>query len=53
VIAQDGRSQWASNVGVRDTRIAGVVMSRNATLVTRNLKNFDDLDIALVIPWKD
>jgi toxin FitB len=41
------------NVGVRDTQIAGIVMSRNATLATRNLKDFDDLDIALVNPWKD
>ena len=40
-------------VAAHDTQIAGIVMSRNATLATRNVKDFDDLDIALVDPWKD
>jgi predicted nucleic acid-binding protein len=40
-------------VGVLDTQIAGIVMSRNATLATRNVKDFDDLDMPLVNPWED
>ena len=39
------------NVGVRDTQIAGIAMSRNATLATRNTRHFDDLGIPLVDPW--
>jgi predicted nucleic acid-binding protein len=41
------------NIGTRDTQIAGIVMSRNATLATRNTRDFDDLDIALANPWED
>lgn len=41
------------NIGVRDTQIAGIVMSRNATLATRNTRHFDDLDIPLVDPWSN
>ena len=40
-------------VDAHDTQIAGIVMSRNAKLATRNVKDFDDLDIALVNPWAD
>ncbi len=38
-------------VDVRDTQIAGIVVSRHATLATRNFKDFDDLDVAVVNPW--
>jgi predicted nucleic acid-binding protein len=41
------------NIDTRDTQIAGIVMSRNATLATRNVRDFDDLDIELVNPWGD
>jgi toxin FitB len=41
------------NIDTRDTEIAGIIMSRNATLATRNTRDFDDLDIALVNPWGD
>ncbi|MEO4000715.1 type II toxin-antitoxin system VapC family toxin [Mesorhizobium sp. CAU 1732] len=40
-----------TNKETRDTQIAGIVMSRRATLATRNVKDFSDLDIALVNPW--
>jgi len=35
----------------RDTMIAGIVLSRHATLATRNIRDFDDLSAALVDPW--
>lgn len=35
----------------RDTQIAGIVAARNAVFATRNVKDFDDLDIGLVDPW--
>ena len=47
------RRTVGSTVATHDTQIAGIVMSRNATLATRNLRDFDDLDIALVNPWED
>jgi predicted nucleic acid-binding protein len=46
------RTPRGRNVGTRDTQIAGIVTSRKATLATRNIKDFDDLDIALVNPWE-
>jgi toxin FitB len=36
-----------------DTQIAGIVTSRRATLATRNVKDFDDLDVPLVNQWQD
>jgi predicted nucleic acid-binding protein len=45
------RLQGGINKETRDTQIAGIVMSRRATLATRNVKDFDDLDIGLVDPW--
>lgn len=34
-----------------DLMIAGIARSRGATLATRNLRDFDGCDIALVDPW--
>lgn len=39
------------NIGTLDTQIAGIVASRRAVLATRNRRDFEDLDIALVDPW--
>lgn len=38
-------------IEMRDTLIAGIVVSRRAELATRNLRHFDDLEIAVVDPW--
>jgi len=40
------------NIGARDTQIAGIVVSRGASLATRNLKDFSDLKIGLLNPWQ-
>jgi predicted nucleic acid-binding protein len=40
-------------IGVRDTEIAGIAISRRATLATRNVGDFDDLEIPVVNPWTD
>jgi predicted nucleic acid-binding protein len=40
------------NIGARDTQIAGIVVSRGASLATRNLKDFSDLKIGLLSPWE-
>ncbi len=39
------------NVAVPDTQIAGIALSRKATLATRNVRDFKDLNIPLVDPW--
>lgn len=39
------------NKETRATQIAGIVSSRRATLATRNVKDFEDLAIALTNPW--
>lgn len=36
-----------------DAQIAAICRSVEATLATRNTKDFGDLDIALVNPWND
>ena len=42
----DGRA-----VGVEDTLIAGIAISRKATLATRNVRHFADLDVPVIDPW--
>jgi len=36
---------------LRDTMIAGIVLSRHATLATRNVSHFDDISALLIDPW--
>jgi predicted nucleic acid-binding protein len=38
-------------VELRDTMIAGIVLSRHATLATRNTRHFDDLSVEVINPW--
>lgn len=38
-------------VDFRDTQIAGIALSRRATLATRNDRHFSDLAIKVVNPW--
>ena len=45
------RERAGRPVDVRDTWIAGIVVSRQAALATRNTRHFEDLDLALVNPW--
>ena len=44
---RDGRP-----VDMRDTQIAGIVISRRAKLATRNVKHFADLTAEVVNPWE-
>jgi toxin FitB len=36
---------------LRDTMIAGIVLSCHATLATRNTSHFDDLSVRVINPW--
>jgi toxin FitB len=38
-------------VDIRDTQIAGIALARHATLATRNVRHFADLEISIVDPW--
>jgi predicted nucleic acid-binding protein len=37
---------------MRDTQIAGIALTRRATLATRNLRHFRDLKVPVVDPWQ-
>jgi predicted nucleic acid-binding protein len=39
------------NVDIGDTQIAGIAAARRATLATRNVRHFEDMDIPVVNPW--
>ncbi len=45
------RQKAGRPVDIRDTQIAGIVISRRATLATRNLRHFDDLPTPVLNPW--
>lgn len=47
------RRQSGRPVDLRDTLIAGIVVARRATLATRNVKHFGDLDVPVVDPWEE
>jgi predicted nucleic acid-binding protein len=38
---------------LRDTLIAGIVISRKAELATRNVRHFQDLEVSVIGPWQD
>ena len=45
------RQKSGRPVDMRDTQIAGIVLSRHAALATRNVRHFVDLKISIVDPW--
>jgi predicted nucleic acid-binding protein len=45
------RRKAGRTTDVRDIEIAGIAVSRKATLATRNVRHFDDLDVRVVNPW--
>ena len=45
------RQKSGRRVDMRDTQIAGIALSRRATLATRNVRHFVDLNISIVDPW--
>ncbi len=46
------RQKAGRSVDMRDTQIAGIALARRATLATRNVRHFQDLDVPIVDPWK-
>src|SRR4051812_36113420 len=50
VLAAD-RVRRGEIVEMRDTMIAGIVMTQGAEFATRNIRHFRDLDVTLTNPW--
>ena len=46
------RERNGKSIDMRDTQIAGMVISRRAQSATRNIKHFSDLHIDVVNPWE-
>ncbi len=46
-----GRQKAGRPIDMRDTQIAGIALARHATLATRNVRHFTDLNIPVVDPW--
>ena len=46
------RKKAGRPVDFRDTQIAGIALSRRATLATRNTRHFHDLRVPVVDPWQ-
>jgi predicted nucleic acid-binding protein len=45
------RQRAGKPVDMRDTQIAGIAVARRATLATRNVRHFADLEVPVVDPW--
>jgi hypothetical protein len=45
------RRQGGRPIEIRDALIAGIASARRATVATRNVRHFVDLEITLVDPW--
>ncbi|MGH6784452.1 MAG: type II toxin-antitoxin system VapC family toxin [Sphingomicrobium sp.] len=47
------RQRAGRSVDLRDTQIAGIALTRRATLATRNQRHFQDLNVPVVDPWQE
>ena len=45
------RQRAGRSIDMRDTQIAGIVLTRHATLATRNVRHFADFTVTVVDPW--
>ena len=45
------RQKAGRTVDMRDTQIAGIALTRRATIATRNTRHFSDLHVPVVDPW--
>lgn len=45
------RQRKGRPVEIRDVQIAGIALARKATLATRNIRHFTDLDVPVIDPW--
>jgi len=47
------RKRQGRSIEIRDTLIAGIVLSRRAELATRNIRHFSDLDVPVIDPFAE
>jgi len=47
------RRRQGRPIEIRDTLIAGIVLSRKAELATRNIRHFSDLDVPVIDPFAE
>ncbi len=45
------RQKSGRPVDIRDTQIAGIALARRASLATRNVRHFRDLEVPVIDPW--
>jgi predicted nucleic acid-binding protein len=45
------RKRAGTTIEIRDTQIAGIALAHGATLATRNVRHFRDLDTPVIDPW--
>ncbi len=45
------RQKAGRTVDLRDTQIAGIALARRATVATRNVRHFHDLNVPVIDPW--
>ena len=46
------RHKTGRPIDMRDTQIAGIALARRASLATRNVKHFRDLNVTVINPWE-
>jgi len=46
------RQKKGRPVELRDTMIAGIALAHRATLATRNMQHFEDVEVPVVDPWR-
>ncbi|MEB3343587.1 PIN domain-containing protein [Okeania sp.] len=46
------RRRMGKPISQADAQIASICYSQQATLVTRNISDFEDCDIAIINPWE-
>jgi predicted nucleic acid-binding protein len=50
-VLMGARHQTGRLGDLRDNMIAGIALAQRATLATRNVRHFDDLNVPVVDPW--
>lgn len=47
------RQRAGCTIDMRDTQIAGIALARRASIVTRNVRHFEDVAVDVFNPWAD
>ena len=47
------RRRRGITVDMRDTQIAGIALAKRSSIATRNTKDFNELSVSVINPWKE